>query len=175
MRAYPAYGSAFARQIARGNHPLAIGVLFSDYWRDFRDVPRVCIKPGEWALGRWEFGFMRGQHVVAIFGTGAGARAFNELVCELMLAAPRLVWIANEGGGFAEKTGDSFLHAEYARAAGVDAALVARAARVYEKAQLRELEREQAYLARGRILQRHLDIVERMFGDPLYAAADRAA
>lgn len=98
MRAYPAYGRTIAALAARGVKPAAVGVLLSDYWNYFQAAPRCCIRADEWATGRWEFGFLRNQHVVAIFGDGASNQQFAELLVEIMAAGPRLIWACAAGG-----------------------------------------------------------------------------
>ncbi len=98
MRTYPAYGRTIAALCARGVKPAAIGVLLSDRWGYFQNVPRVCIRPDEWKRAHWEFGFLRNMHVVAIFGDGVERVQFAELLVELMAAGPRLIWACMAGG-----------------------------------------------------------------------------
>lgn len=93
MRVYPAYGRTIASHLVRGNHPVAIGVLLSSRWWYFDHVAKICVSPDEWALGRWEFGYLHNQHVVVVAGDGASDVQLGELLIELMLAGPRLVWV----------------------------------------------------------------------------------
>lgn len=107
MRAYPAYGVTIAKLLARGLKPAAIGVLLSDRWSYFQTVPRVCIRADEWARGRWEFGFLRNEHAVAILGDGAENVQFAELLVDLMAAGPRLIWACMAGGEWLIKGDDA--------------------------------------------------------------------
>lgn len=92
MREYPAYGRTIAPMIARGQKPICVAVMLSNgWWHHFNHVPKVCIRADEWALGRFEFGFLHGLHVVAIYGD-CGAPQFGELLVELMSAAPARIW-----------------------------------------------------------------------------------
>lgn len=88
MRVYPAYGRTIAAHVVRGLKPVCVGVLLSDgFWHHFNHAPKVCIKAAEWELGRWEFGFLRGLHVVAIWGD-CTEKQFGELLVELMRIGP---------------------------------------------------------------------------------------
>jgi hypothetical protein len=92
IREYPAYGRTIAQQLVRGLRPICIGVLLSTRWRYFDHTPKVCIKPEDWANGKYEFGFLRGRHVVAIWGDDCTDRQFGELLLELMRAGPSDLW-----------------------------------------------------------------------------------
>jgi hypothetical protein len=107
VRVYPAYGRTIAALCARGVKPAAIGVLLSDYWNYYQAVPRVCIRADEWAPRRWEFGFLRNQHAVVIFGDGASNQQFAELLVEIMAAGPRLIWACMAGGAWLLKDSDA--------------------------------------------------------------------
>jgi hypothetical protein len=98
MRVYPAYGRTITRHLVRGLKPVAIGVLFSTRWDYFDHAPKVCIRPDEWRANRFEFGFLRGQHVVVVPGDEAPARELAQLVVELMMVGPRLLWLFNADG-----------------------------------------------------------------------------
>jgi hypothetical protein len=98
MRVYPAYGRTITKLIVRGLKPVAIGVLFSTRWDYFDHAPKVCIRPDEWRANRFEFGFLRGQHIVVVPGDEAPARDLARLVVELMMAGPRLLWLFNADG-----------------------------------------------------------------------------
>jgi hypothetical protein len=98
MRVYPAYGRTITRHLVRGLKPVAIGVLFSTRWDYFDHAPKVCIRPDEWRANRFEFGFLRAQHVVVVPGDEAPARDLARLVVELMMAGPRLLWLFNADG-----------------------------------------------------------------------------
>jgi len=98
MRVFPPYGRTIARMLARGQKPAAIGVLLAKRWDCFEHAARVCIKPDDWAVGRWEFGFLRNQHVVAIYGDDVEPAQFGWLLIELMRAGPRLLWMCDQGG-----------------------------------------------------------------------------
>ena len=92
MRAYPAYGRTIAAHIVRGLKPVCIGVMLSDgYWDRYNHVAKVCIRADEWALDRWEFGYLHGLHVTAIYGQCA-AQQFGELLVERMRARPARIW-----------------------------------------------------------------------------------
>jgi hypothetical protein len=88
MREYPAYGRTIASHIVRGQKPLALAVLLSARWDYFDHVPKVCLKPDEWRLGRYEFGFVRALHAVAVFGDEATEAQAAELLVELMRVGP---------------------------------------------------------------------------------------
>lgn len=92
MREYPAYGRRIASHIVRGQKPIAVAVLLSRFWSYFDHVPKVCIKPDEWRLGRYEFGFLRGMHVVVIPGEEASSLQLAELLVDVMRAGPALLW-----------------------------------------------------------------------------------
>jgi hypothetical protein len=92
MREYPAYGRTIASHVVRGQKPVAIAVLLSARWDYFNHVAKVCIKPEEWGLGRYEFGFLRGLHVVAVPGDDYAPRQLAELLIDLMRAGPSLLW-----------------------------------------------------------------------------------
>lgn len=92
IREFPAYGRTIASHIVRGQRPIVVAVLLSTYWHYFNHVPKVCIKPDEWALRRYEFGFLRGLHVVVVPGDGATELQFAELLIDLMRAGPSLLW-----------------------------------------------------------------------------------
>jgi hypothetical protein len=98
MRVYPAYGRTITRHLVRGLKPVAIGVLFSTRWDYFDHAPKVCIRPDEWRANRFEFGFLRGQHVVVVPGDEALERDLAQLVVELMMVGPRLLWLFNADG-----------------------------------------------------------------------------
>jgi hypothetical protein len=98
IRNYPAYGRTIAAHLARGLKPICIGVLLSSRWGYFNHVPKVCIKPDEWAFGRLEFGFLHGMHVVAVPGDDCEPRQLAELILDLMRAGPRLLWAYNADG-----------------------------------------------------------------------------
>lgn len=115
MRLYPAYARPIAAHIARGQRPIAVGVLLSSQWGWLDHVPKVCIKPDEWARGRWEFGYLRGMHVVAVWGFDVAPVQFGELLLELMEAGPELIWTSDLTGDVSETYGLSDI-ADYARA-----------------------------------------------------------
>jgi hypothetical protein len=98
MREYPAYGRTIASHIVRGVKPMAIAVLLSERWDYFNHLPKVCIKPEDWSIARYEFGFLRGLHVVLIAGDGVGSRELGELVIVLMRVGPRRLWVWNADG-----------------------------------------------------------------------------
>jgi hypothetical protein len=106
MREYPAYGRTIASHIVRGQKPLAVAVLLSKYWNYFDHVPKVCIKPDEWSLGRYEFGFLHGIHAVVVPGDEATSLQLAELVVDIMRVGPTLVW-AYEVDGRALYDGDA--------------------------------------------------------------------
>lgn len=92
MRDYPAYGRTIAAHIVRGQKPICVGVLLSTRWRYFDHVPKVCIKPEEWERGRFEFGYLRGLHVVAVPGDDCAPAQLGELVVDLMATGPETLW-----------------------------------------------------------------------------------
>lgn len=97
-RIYPSYARAIAAQIVRGNKPIAVGVMLSDtHWRCFDHAPKVCIRTDEWALGRFEFDYLRGLNVVAIWGDALD-KQFGELLRDLMMTRPRRLWACDLAG-----------------------------------------------------------------------------
>lgn len=98
LREYPAYGRTIAAHAGRGVKPICVGVLLSSDWAYFDHVPKVCIRPDEWRAGRYEFGFLGGMHVVAVPGTDCTDRQLAELLIDLMLAGPALLWAWNPDG-----------------------------------------------------------------------------
>lgn len=98
MRVYPAYGREIGRLAARGIRPVAVGVLMSSRWWYMEHVARVCLKPDEWALRRWEFGYLHRQHVVAVQGDDCDPRVLGELLIDLMWAGPRQLWVCDLAG-----------------------------------------------------------------------------
>lgn len=98
MREYPAYGRTIAAHIVRGQKPICIAVLLSARWRYFDHVPKVCIKPEEWRAGRYELGYLRRLHVVAVPGDDCEERQFAELLVDLMTIGPRWLWAYGPDG-----------------------------------------------------------------------------
>lgn len=142
MRVYPAYGRTIARHLVRGNHPAGIGVLLSSRWWYYEQAPKVCISPDEWALGRFEFGYLKNEHVVAVWGDEVESMQFGELLIELMLAGPRLIWVCGCDGKLVLKdsTPESLLlYADTDLTKGRHHAVALHARDVYDDAQLREL------------------------------------
>ncbi len=189
MRTYPPYARTISRHLMRGNHPVCIGVLLGARWWFFDRVAKVCIRPDEWALGRWEFGYLKGQHVVAVWGEEVEPAQFGELLIELMLAGPRLLWAISVEGTWLYKDSFEWGLVDYAdmdltKRAHHDLAL--RAGHCYAAAQMRELElvgREAERAAeRGRaevaFLRQRAEaerMAELLFTDPLAMADERAA
>ncbi len=188
MKVYPAFARTIARHLVRSLHPAGIAVLLSARWWYFDRAAKVCIKPDEWAPGRWEFGYLKNQHVVAVQGDEATPQAFGELLIELMLAGPRLIWACTVDGTWLYKETDPGGLAGYADDLTKRAqhGLVLRARDAYEDAQLRELglvtrEAQRAQdLGRPSVpflLQRQqaLEIVSLLFTDPYAPVDERAA
>lgn len=98
MREYPAYGRTIAAHIVRGQKPICVAVLLSSRWSYFNHVPKVCIRPDEWAPGRYEFGYLRGLHLVVVPGDECSNEQLGELVVDLMTAGPRLLWSFDAAG-----------------------------------------------------------------------------
>ena len=92
MREFPAYGRTIASHVVRGQKPMAVAVLVSSFWGYFDHLPKVCIKPEEWARRRYEFGFLQGLHAVAVAGDDCTEPMLAELLVELMRAGPRELW-----------------------------------------------------------------------------------
>lgn len=92
MREYPAYGRTLASHVVRGQKPMTIAVLLSSYWGYFDHVPKVCIRPDDWTLGRYELSFLRGLHVVAVPGDECTEAQLAELLFDLMRAGPAVLW-----------------------------------------------------------------------------------
>lgn len=92
MREYPAYGRTIAAHLARGEKPLAVAAVLSNRWWHLLDhVPRVCVRAEEWQLGRYEWSYLNGMHVVAFCGD-CEEKHFGEMLLELMVARPRMLW-----------------------------------------------------------------------------------
>jgi len=106
VKIYPAYARQIAALAARGIRPTAVGILFSSRWEYFDHVPKVCIKPSEWARARFEWSWLAGSHAVAIWGDEANSPSFGELLIELMQAQPALLWACDVEGKVLEESGD---------------------------------------------------------------------
>lgn len=188
MTVYPAYARQIAMLAARGIRPVAVGVLLSSRWWYFDHVAKVCIKPDEWALRRWEFGYLRGQHVVAVHGDDCDERQLGELLAELMWAGPRLLWACDLAGNWILRDltpyqiGRQVLEWVDAKLA----AFVKSAAARYDQAQLAALELDNKELSRALALgrdsvpfirqrQQALEMVEGLFGGAGAAGDARAA
>lgn len=142
MRVYPAYARTIARHLVRGQRPAGIGVMLSSRWWYFDQVPKICMSPDEWALGRFEFGYLKNEHAVAVWGDGAEPAQFGELLIELMLAGPRLLWACDVDGKwlYRESAPDALVdYADAQLTGGRLHGLALRARDAYEDAQLREL------------------------------------
>lgn len=116
MREYPAYGRTIAAHLARGEKPLAVGVVLSNRWWSLLDhVPKVCIRTDDWEPGRYEFGYLHDMHVVAYFGD-CEEQQFGELLIEIMLVAPSLLWAFEISGAplSADVPGSELTMAEWA-------------------------------------------------------------
>lgn len=140
MRTYPAYARTISRLLVRGKHPACIAVLLSARWWHFDRAVKVCIRPEEWEFGRWEFGYLKGEHVVAVFGDEAELVQFGELLLELMLAGPREIWACNADGSWIYRDSLADTLAAYAdECTGRKRSELAKLARErYEAAQARE-------------------------------------
>lgn len=184
-RIYPAYGRQIAYRIRRGQHPLAVGVMLSSFWSDFLDVPRLCLRPEDWALGRYEFSYLRGERVVLIVGHdddthAGGGRLVGELLCELMLARPSLVWVAHQAGGWIEQSGTPPALEALAVEMRVPRELASVARTVYAESFLaasqRDADRAIAALEAGRMpAPSGLAEVEQRFGNPFWVGDAQAA
>lgn len=195
LREYPAYGRAIAQQIAQGHKPICVGVMLSSRWGYFNHAPKVCIKPDEWASGKFEFGFLRGRHLVALWGDDCSERQFGELLLELMLAGPAMLWAyACDGTKLLDEDADSsqtvafWVWQLFGRDRGVRDPSIHYArmhfsdsARAAARAELRELEAVQARkegedLIRWYIEQfKRPDRVRELFSQPFLQANEPAA
>jgi hypothetical protein len=189
MRIYPAYARTVAQHLVRGNRPACIGVLLSARWFFFDRAAKLCLRPEEWALGRWEFGYLKNEHVVALWGEEAQSAQFGELLLELMLAGPRLLWAASIDGTwlYRETAPDALVrYADEQLTGRRHHGLALRALDAYEDAQLRDLglvQREAERAAQhGRasvpfIAQRQqaLEMTTLLFSDPYATIDDHAA
>lgn len=156
---YPVYGRTIAAHIARGEKPIAVGVLLSArWWSSFDHVARVCINPDDWAPRSFEFGYLQGMHVVAVAGD-CEEQQFGELVLDLMCASPALLWAFDVTGRelSADKVPDPTALAQWAAKMAGDSpathkAFVQIAIDLYnkgiERAATRELEEIQKITAR---------------------------
>jgi hypothetical protein len=188
MTVYPAYARQIAMLAARGIRPVAVGVLLSSRWWYFDHVAKVCIKPDEWALRRWEFGYLRGMHVVAVQGDDCDERQLGELLADLMWAGPRVLWVCDLWGHWIARDIEPHLLGRQV-AEWVDpklGAFVKAAASRYAQAQLAALELENKELSRAIALgrdavpalkqrQQALAMVDSLFGGSGAAGDARAA
>jgi hypothetical protein len=188
VRVYPAYGRDIGRLAARGIRPVAVGVLMSSRWWYMEHVARVCLKPDEWALRRWEFGYLHRQHVVAVQGDDCDARVLGELLVDLMWAGPRELWVCDLTGAWIIKGLTPFLLgkqveewvdrklgvyvqeavARFAQAQSAEAALERN-----EIARALELGRDSLPTVRQR--QRAVEMVEQLFAGTVAEPDARAA
>lgn len=196
MKVYPPYGRSIAALIARGVKPACVGVLLSERWPYYQNVARVCIKPDEWAPGRWEFGFLRNMHVVAILGEEAEGWQFGGLLVDLMRASPALLWICDITGRWIYKDDDWGTVHEYATHTLADGKHATwqgpkyhethGAKESYRQGVQRAIALEVAVMKRaeekvGDAVQAYSDIrarktyVERLFAEPYAQLASRAA
>lgn len=188
VKVLPAYARQIRLQLIRGNHPAAIGVLFSSRWWHFDHVPKICLRPDEWALGRFEFGYLKGEHVVAIWGEEIEEIQFGELLIELMLAGPRRLWICGLDGRWIQRATIAFEVRLYAdQLTGYKRRdLTERAEAAMMRAEARETELLQAEVQRAIdldrqnvpfVLQRNAaeKIVEQRFTDTYPPGDERAA
>lgn len=115
MRNYPAYGRPLASHVMRGMRPRTVLVLLSARWDYYDHQVKVCVKPDEWKLGRFEFAYLRGLHVVAVQGEEASYLQLAELLVDLMRAGPRLLWVWSATGEKIYDGDDAHEVALYAR------------------------------------------------------------
>jgi len=115
MKIYPAYARQIAALAARGIRPMAVGILLSSRWDYFDHAPKICIKPSEWTRGRFEWSWVVGSHLVAVWGDQATSAPFGELLIELMQARPALLWACDVEGKMLEDSGDDERLAEWTR------------------------------------------------------------
>lgn len=95
---YPTYAHTLAKHVVRGQKPMAVAVLLSSRWWNLYDhVVKICIKPDDWAFGRYEFRYLQGMHVVAVPGDCPEAQ-LGELVIDVMYARPSLLWVFDMTG-----------------------------------------------------------------------------
>jgi len=188
MRVYPAYARTVAKLLVRGIRPAGMGVLLSTRWWYFDRAAKVCMKPDEWAIGRWEFGYLKNEHIVAIWGDEVTEQQFGELLIELMLAGPRLLWACDAAGNwiYQETPADRLVdYADHDLTKGAHHALALRARDAYEDGQLRDLGLVQREAQRAAELKRvgvpflaqrkaALEMVNLLFSNP-YATVDEHA
>lgn len=98
MREYPAYARTIAAHIVRGQKPICVAVLLSSRWGYFDHVPKICLKPDEWAVGRFEFGYLHGMHAVVVPGDDCPDTMLAELLVETMAAGPNELWAYDTNG-----------------------------------------------------------------------------
>lgn len=199
MRTFPPYARTIARYAARGVRPVAVGVMLSERWFYFENVARVCIKPADWKPGRWEFDYLRNQHVVAIWGDGAETWQVGELLVELMAVGPRLLWLCDTAGRWIYKGDEPSVLYEYATHTirgevpyaqwpGPRMADHRPALEAYRAGQRRAIDEEGRISGRAaersgdeglvkvyNAMQAELARVERLFSDPLAEPDERAA
>lgn len=114
IRDFPAYARTIASHIARGQRPVCVGVLLSSRWGYFNHVAKICIKPDEWAPGRFEFGYLRGMHVVVVPGDDCEDLQLAQLLVDLMRIGPALLWVFGADGTKISDDEQAFLLPDYA-------------------------------------------------------------
>lgn len=98
MRDYPAYARIVAQMRARAVRPICVAVLLSTRWDCYAHVPKICIRPRDWARRRYTFEMLRELHVVAVAGEDCDNRHLAELLLELMHARPAALWVYTSEG-----------------------------------------------------------------------------
>lgn len=64
-RKLPAYGKALMLERRQGRHPREVTLVYGDDWHA-GDAPRICIRPLEYAPGRYSFAMCAGCRVVVL-------------------------------------------------------------------------------------------------------------
>lgn len=148
LRDFPAYARTVAQMRARGHRPICVAVLLATRWDCYEHVPKICIRPRDWARRRYNFDMVRELHAVAVAGEDCEPAQFGELVLELMLAAPSKLWAY-------DVTGRELAADDYARGLGYWAARQAGlpAADPLVKSAIRRLETGIAEAARATVHQ----------------------
>jgi hypothetical protein len=105
MRDFPAYARTITQQMRRGHRPICLAVLLSSRWDYYAHLPKVCIKPKDWAPRRYDLDLVRERLAIAVVGDDCDPRQLAELLFELMLARPAALWVySTEGEALADQS-----------------------------------------------------------------------
>lgn len=93
----PAYGRALLKERRDDIHPREVAVVFGDDWRGIQ-APRLCVKPAEFRLGRFDWSMLAGLHARVIDRSDLHEELFW-LISEIVIAG---AWVTAQGGAGAD-------------------------------------------------------------------------